>query len=83
MLIGGTYTCPGTTELQAKESLLEDGHLGPQRGGRTQVRGRWVWSWGWAGQAGPEVGKRGAGSRHLVLSLAPLLWAWASPASVA
>lgn len=28
---------------------------------------------GWAGQAGPEVGKRGAGSRHLVPSLVPLL----------
>lgn len=61
MLIGGTYTCPGTTELQAKESLLEDGHLGPQRGGRTQVRGRWVWSWGWTrmGSAGAGLGRRG------------------------
>lgn len=45
MLIGGMHTCPGAPALQAKESLLEEGQLGPQRDGRTEVRGRQVRGW--------------------------------------
>lgn len=72
MLIGGTHTCAGTPALQAKASLLE-GRPGPQQGGRTQVRGCWVQSWGWTwmGLARPRSSRAGAagwgaGSQHLL-----------------
>ena len=66
-LIGGTRTCAGTPALQAKDSLLEEGHLGPQQGGQTQVRGRWVqrWGWTWMEFARARSSRAGAGGRGM------------------
>lgn len=89
MLIGGTHTCPGAPELQAKESLSEEGWLGPQQSGLTKVRGRRVQSWGrdldgTCQDQGRQGRSRKLGGREPASPLDPhgfSFWAWGFPDS--